>query len=90
MDDLKLVDFPMTQPMTKGVVSGGQERRTGQRRDPDFYCRADQDGDCYWDECPQLRDGEPEASGRHCPLDHGPYEGEDDNRCTNGERRQGC
>lgn len=32
------------------------------------YCRADRDGDCSWDECPQLRDGEPEASGRSCPF----------------------
>ena len=27
------------------------------------------DGDCYWPGCPQIRDGEPEKSGRHCPLD---------------------
>lgn len=27
------------------------------------------DGDCVWSGCPQLRDGEPKASGRHCPLD---------------------
>jgi hypothetical protein len=32
-------------------------------------CHAGQDGDCYWPECPQVRDGEPVASGRHCPLD---------------------
>lgn len=28
-----------------------------------------EDGDCAWEGCPQLRDGEPEATGRHCPLD---------------------
>jgi len=36
------------------------------------HCRAagrNSDGDCYWENCPQLRDGEPEKSGRHCPLD---------------------
>jgi hypothetical protein len=29
------------------------------------------DGDCYWSQCPQLRDGEPGKTGRHCPLDVG-------------------
>ena len=33
------------------------------------YCRAGSDGDCYWKLCPQERDGEPEKSHRHCPLD---------------------
>jgi hypothetical protein len=32
-------------------------------------CHAHSDGECFWKECPQLRDKEPEASGRHCPLD---------------------
>jgi len=32
-------------------------------------CHAGQDGDCRWSECPQLRDREPEETGRHCPLD---------------------
>lgn len=33
-------------------------------------CRSDADGECTWKGCPQLRDGEPRATGRHCPLDH--------------------
>lgn len=33
-------------------------------------CRADRDGDCSWQECPQLRDNEPKATGRHCPRDN--------------------
>lgn len=33
------------------------------------YCHADTDGECYWGECPQTRDGEPMKTGRHCPLD---------------------
>jgi len=33
------------------------------------YCHANNDGDCYWKNCPQLKDGEPEKTGRHCPLD---------------------
>lgn len=32
-------------------------------------CHADRDGDCRHADCPQLRDGEPRATGRHCPLD---------------------
>lgn len=32
-------------------------------------CQADDDGDCVWRDCPQLRDGEPKKSGRHCPRD---------------------
>ncbi len=32
-------------------------------------CHADRDGDCDWQNCPQLRDDEPIKTGRHCPLD---------------------
>ncbi len=32
-------------------------------------CAAGRDGDCNWNQCPQLHDGEPGATGRHCPLD---------------------
>ena len=32
-------------------------------------CHAQRDGDCEWGGCPQLCDGEPARSGRHCPLD---------------------
>lgn len=35
------------------------------------FCRAHKDGECGWDGCPQLREGEPARSGRHCPLDEG-------------------
>lgn len=31
-------------------------------------CKSDQDGHCVHALCPQLRDGEPKASGRSCPL----------------------
>lgn len=34
-------------------------------------CAAGRDGECNHALCPQLRDGEPKKSGRHCPLDHG-------------------
>ncbi len=35
------------------------------------HCHAARDGECFWAECPQIRDGEPRATGRHCPLDVG-------------------
>ena len=35
----------------------------------DTYCHADRDGGCCWGKCPQVRDGEPYKTGRHCPLD---------------------
>ena len=31
-------------------------------------CHARKDGGCDWDQCPQLRDGEPAATRRSCPL----------------------
>jgi len=30
-------------------------------------CHAGTDVDCYWSECPQIKDGEPRKSGRSCP-----------------------
>ncbi len=33
------------------------------------YCHAQKDGNCIWGHCPQLRDREPEKTGRHCPID---------------------
>lgn len=32
-------------------------------------CHGGRDGECAWSQCPQTRDGEPERTGRHCPLD---------------------
>lgn len=36
---------------------------------PITRCAAARDGDCTHAQCPQLRDNEPRATGRHCPLD---------------------
>lgn len=33
------------------------------------YCHSGKDGDCIWAHCPQNRDNEPHATGRHCPID---------------------
>ena len=36
---------------------------------PKQHCHAaHSDGECMWKQCPQLRDGEPEKTGRTCPL----------------------
>lgn len=40
-----------------------------QRLADEGHCMSDGDGDCTWSGCPQLRDGEPKATGRHCPRD---------------------
>lgn len=40
-----------------------------QRLADEGHCVADGDGDCWWEGCPQARDGEPQKSGRHCPRD---------------------
>jgi hypothetical protein len=33
------------------------------------FCHAGRDGECTWEFCPQLWDGEPMRSGRPCPID---------------------
>jgi hypothetical protein len=40
-------------------------------------CRADDDGMCVWQDCPQLRDAEPARTGRHCPWDVPPHASDD-------------
>jgi hypothetical protein len=32
-------------------------------------CHSQKDGDCDWQFCPQNKEGEPQKTGRHCPLD---------------------
>lgn len=33
-------------------------------------CHAARDGECHWEDCPQIRDDEPARTMRHCPLDN--------------------
>jgi hypothetical protein len=47
-------------------------------------CHAGSDGDCVWEQCPQLRDGEPIATGRHCPLAGEPSSGGAPQETNNG------
>lgn len=46
-----------------------------ERNKPLVRCAANRDGECVNTGCPQLRDKEPHATGRHCPLDN--YDDED-------------
>lgn len=39
-----------------------------QQQEQVLGCHAGRDGDCSWKGCPQLRDNEPESTGRACPL----------------------
>jgi hypothetical protein len=55
----------------------GRMLRNALRSDGVSRCRAAQDGDCDWSQCPQTRDGEPLKSGRHCPLDKGEHDDTD-------------
>lgn len=43
-----------------------------------YECHANRDGECDWEQCPQLQDGEPLKSGRHCPLDNTGLEDDDE------------
>jgi len=50
-------------------------------------CRSARDGECEWRECPQERDREPSATGRHCPYDAvwSAYREAEDRRFYSGE-----
>lgn len=52
-----------------GEWEARQSRRAYYEDERATQCRAGSDGDCSWGSCPQERDGEPMATGRHCPLD---------------------
>lgn len=60
-------DFP---PGTKLIVTARIEFPPAPER-PLIGCAASRDGECRHSQCPQLRDNEPNNSGRHCPLDKG-------------------
>lgn len=46
-----------------------QARPVRERYEDRERCHAQKDGDCDDARCPQLRDGEPAKTGRHCPID---------------------
>ncbi|MFM1346603.1 hypothetical protein WFP14_08540 [Yersinia proxima] len=51
-------------PAPAGVVMRPQFEKPLER------CAAARDGECHHKDCPQLRDNEPMATGRHCPIDN--------------------
>ncbi|MGE4866854.1 hypothetical protein, partial [Yersinia enterocolitica] len=50
-------------PAPAGVIMRPQFEKPLER------CAAARDGECSHKDCPQLRDNEPMATGRHCPID---------------------
>ncbi|ELI8400327.1 TPA: hypothetical protein ACQWNA_003800 [Yersinia enterocolitica] len=55
-------------PAPAGVIMRPQSENPLER------CAAGRDGECHHKDCPQLRDNEPMATGRHCPIDNWDYE----------------
>ncbi|ENA3444740.1 hypothetical protein ABGN35_000050 [Yersinia enterocolitica] len=51
-------------PAPDGVIMRPQSENPLER------CAAGRDGECHHKGCPQLRDNEPMATGRHCPIDN--------------------
>ncbi|EKN3982417.1 hypothetical protein DVP82_16515 [Yersinia enterocolitica] len=51
-------------PAPDGVIMRPQFEKPLER------CAAGRDGECHHKDCPQLRDNEPMATGRHCPIDN--------------------
>lgn len=51
-------------PAPAGVIMRPQFEK------PLELCAAGRDGECHHKDCPQLRDNEPMATGRHCPIDN--------------------
>lgn len=63
--------FDALTAKAKGLTDSDPPQRYDAQRRQMTRCQCGDDGDCTWASCPQLRDGEPKRSGRHCPLDQG-------------------
>lgn len=64
------VGDPRIEQIVLEILAGGTyAERLAAHEETLFGCRAGAEGVCLWPDCPQIRDGEPEASGRTCPLD---------------------
>ena len=55
-------------PLPSPQWSEEEARRLQAFFEDSTICHAGRDGDCTWSGCPQLRDGEPKATGRNCPF----------------------
>lgn len=51
------------------VIALNNEPKMTSKKSVKVRCHASRDGECIWDQCPQTRDNEPHATGRHCPID---------------------
>ncbi len=54
----------------KGAKALHDKRRRKQENEVLTRCQCGTDGECNHPNCPQIRDGEPKKTGRHCPLPH--------------------
>ena len=68
-EDIFKVRLAKTNLWTLYPSGNENEVKSDERYEDKERCHADSDGDCIAATCPQLRDNEPTASGRHCPLD---------------------
>lgn len=57
----------------QGEFEARQDRLAYYEDERATQCRSESDGECWWGFCPQMRDEEPRATGRHCPLDRLPW-----------------
>ncbi|WP_186130451.1 hypothetical protein [Burkholderia gladioli] len=49
---------------------GASPAPSNMNANPLIRCAAGSDGECKHAQCPQIRDNEPNATGRHCPIDN--------------------
>lgn len=62
---LKTVPFDLGSAFDAGVRAGKEMARLTKSLN---RCQSNSDGDCEHEQCPQILDGEPAATGRSCPL----------------------
>jgi hypothetical protein len=55
-------------PRPAGEPGSGMLAGQGGTLDLGLRCHATLEGECQWNHCPQVRDGEPMHTGRTCPL----------------------
>lgn len=62
---LKTLPFDLASAFDAGVKAGKEMAGATQ---PLTRCQSNSDGECDHHDCPQIKDGEPQATGRSCPL----------------------
>lgn len=66
LNDIKAMRFPKHYFTSTAAQAANKDTAEAK---PLTRCAAARDGDCTNAQCPQLRDGEPAKTGRHCPLE---------------------